>query len=157
MIDPANGKRCVRKVVMSQQYFDGPYRFDAPDLLVGWEGGYRNSWECAVGQVTEETITDNTRSWSGDHCVDPDIVPGVFFCDRTINTETPRLVDIPATVMKLFGQKIPNYMQGKMILPSVPEEGSTKGMLDPSTLEQSGAAPGAMIFPPEEHKAGEQS
>jgi hypothetical protein len=48
-------------------------------------------------------------------------------------------------------------MQGKMILPSVPEEGSTKGMLDPSTLEQSGAAPGAMIFPPEEHKAGEQS
>ena len=157
MIDPANGKRCVRKVVMSQQYFDGPYRFDAPDLLVGWEGGYRNSWECAVGQVTEETITDNTRSWSGDHCVDPDIVPGVFFCDRTINTETPRLIDIPATVMKLFGQKIPNYMQGKMILPSVPEEGSTKGMLDPSTLEQSGAAPGAMIFPPEEHKAGEQS
>jgi predicted AlkP superfamily phosphohydrolase/phosphomutase len=157
MIDPANGKRCVRRVVMSQQYFDGPYRFDAPDLLVGWEGGYRNSWECAVGQVTEETITDNTRSWSGDHCVDPDIVPGVFFCDRTINTETPRLIDIPATVMKLFGQKIPNYMQGKMILPSVPEEGSTKGMLDPSTLEQSGAAPGAMIFPPEEHKAGEQS
>jgi predicted AlkP superfamily phosphohydrolase/phosphomutase len=157
MIDPATGEGCVRKVAMSQQYFDGPYRFDAPDLLVGWEGGYRNSWECAVGQVTEETITDNTRSWSGDHCVDPDIVPGIFFCDRAINTETPRLVDIPATVMKLFGQKIPNYMQGQMIIPSKPEDGSAKGMLDPTTLEQSGAAPGALIFPPEERKASGQS
>ena len=157
MIDPDTGKGCVRKVAMSQQYFDGPYRFDAPDLLVGWEGGYRNSWECAVGQVTEEAITDNTRSWSGDHCVDPDIVPGVFFCDRAINTETPRLVDIPATVMKLFGQEIPNYMQGRMILPAKPEEGSAKGMLDPAMLEQSGAAPGALIFPPEERKVSGQS
>jgi predicted AlkP superfamily phosphohydrolase/phosphomutase len=157
MVDPATGRGCVRKVAMSQQYFDGPYRFDAPDLLVGWEGGYRNSWECAVGQVTEEAITDNTRSWSGDHCVDPDIVPGIFFCDRAINTETPRLIDIPATVMKLFGQKIPSYMQGKMILPEKPEGGSAKGMLDPTTLEQSGAAPGALIFPPEERKASGQS
>ncbi len=157
MIDPATGKGCVRKITMSQQYFDGPYRFDAPDLLVGWEGGYRNSWECAVGQVTEEAITDNTKSWSGDHCVDPDIVPGVFFCDRAINTETPRLIDIPATIMKLFGQKIPSYMQGQMLLPVKPEDGSAKGMLDPAMLEQSGAAPGALIFPPEERKASGQS
>ena len=157
MIDPATGEGCVRKVAMSQQYFDGPYRFDAPDLLVGWEGGYRNSWECAVGQVTEETITDNTRSWSGDHCVDPDVVRGIFFCDRAINTETPRLVDVPATVMKLFGQEIPNSMQGQMLLPSKPEDGSAKGMLDPTTLEQSGAAPGALVFPPEARKASGQS
>lgn len=157
MIDPATGKGCVRRVAMSQEYFDGPYRFDAPDLLVGWEGGYRNSWECAVGQVTEEVITDNTRSWSGDHCVDPDIVPGIFFCDRAINTEAPRLVDIPATVMKLFGHEIPNYMQGQMIIPSVPEHGNARGMLDPTALEQSGAAPGALIFPANERKASGQS
>jgi predicted AlkP superfamily phosphohydrolase/phosphomutase len=157
MIDPATGKGCVRKVAMSQQCFDGPYRFDAPDLLVGWEGGYRNSWECAVGQVTEEAVTDNTRSWSGDHCVDPDIVPGIFFCDRAINTETPRLIDIPATVMQLFGQKIPSYMQGRMILPTKPEDGSVRGMLDPTALAQSGSAPGALIFPPKERKASGQS
>jgi predicted AlkP superfamily phosphohydrolase/phosphomutase len=157
MIDPATGEGCVRKVAMSQQFFDGPYRFDAPDLLVGWEGGYRNSWECAVGQVTEEVFIDNTRSWSGDHCVDPDVVPGIFFCDRAINTETPRLIDVPATVMKLFGQEIPNYMQGQMLLPSDPEDGSAKGMLDPTTLEQSGAAPGALVFPPEERKVSGQS
>ncbi len=157
MIDPATGEGCVRKVAMSQQFFDGPYRFDAPDLLVGWEGGYRNSWECAVGQVTEEVITDNTRSWSGDHCVDPDIVPGIFFCNRAIDTETPRLVDIPATVLKLFGQEIPGYMQGRAIIPADSGAASATGMLDPATLEQSGAAPGALIFPREARKASGQS
>ena len=150
LIDPKTGEGCVRSVSISQEFFDGPYRFDAPDLLMGWEGGYRNSWECAVGQVTEEIFDDNTRSWSGDHCVDPDLVPGVLLCNRPLIEEKPRLIDIPATVMKLFGQEIPSYMQGKMILPATPGEGTVKGMLDPRSLPQSGAAPGALIFPPEE-------
>jgi predicted AlkP superfamily phosphohydrolase/phosphomutase len=157
LIDPATGEGCVRRVAVSQQFFRGPYRFDAPDLLVGWEGGYRNSWECATGQVTEEVFSDNTKSWSGDHCVDPSIVPGVFFCDRGISDECPRLVDIPATVMRLFGQEIPGYMQGRMILPEAGDDASVSGMLDPTTLEQSGAAPGALIFPPEERQASGQS
>jgi predicted AlkP superfamily phosphohydrolase/phosphomutase len=160
MIDPATGKRCCRRVAVSHSYFDGPYRFDAPDLLVGWEGGYRYSWECAVGQVTAETFSDNTRSWSGDHCVHPDVVPGVFFCNRAISQANPRLIDIPATVMRLFGQEIPSYMQGQMILPEGADAaagGAVKGMIDPTTLDQRGAAPGALVFPPEDRKASGQS
>ena len=149
MVDPQTGQGCVRRVSASQQFFKGPYRFDAPDLLVGWEGGYRNSWECATGQVSEEVFSDNTRSWSGDHCVDPSIVPGVLFCNRGIAEERPRLIDIPASVMKLFGQEIPRYMQGEMIFPDEPEGATAKGMLDPTSLSQSGAAPGALIFPDE--------
>jgi predicted AlkP superfamily phosphohydrolase/phosphomutase len=157
LIDPSTGERCCRRVAISQSYFDGPYRFDAPDLLVGWEGGYRHSWECASGQVTEEVFSDNTRSWSGDHCVDPEIVPGVLFCDRPIAEANPRLIDIPATVMKVFGQEIPNYMQGHMILPEGQEKGEVGGMIDPSTLDQSGAAPGALVFASEDLKVSGQS
>jgi predicted AlkP superfamily phosphohydrolase/phosphomutase len=157
LVDPANGVSCVRRITLSQRFFDGPYRFDAPDLLVGWEGGYRHSWECAVGQVTEEVITDNTKSWSGDHCVDPTIVPGVFFCNRAISEKNPRLVDIPATVLRLFGQEVPGYMQGQMIIPSQASDATVEGMLDPTTLSQSGAAPGALIFPPEADKPGHSS
>jgi len=102
-------------------------------------------------------ITDNTKSWSGDHCVDPSIVPGVFLSNRAISEENPRLVDIPATVMSLFGQEIPGYMQGQMLFPKEPSDASVQGMLDPTTLEQSGAAPDALIFPPEERKASGQS
>jgi predicted AlkP superfamily phosphohydrolase/phosphomutase len=150
LVDPQAGEGCVRRVAVSQQFFRGPYRFDAPDLLIGWEGGYRHSWECATGQVTEHVFTDNDRSWSGDHCVDPSIVPGIFFCNRSISAENPRLVDIPASVLKLFGQEIPRYMQGQMIFPEEGPEGSVRGMLDPTSLSQSGAAPGALVFPDSE-------
>ena len=32
---------------------------------------------------------DNAKAWSGDHCVDPRLVPGVFFCNRTIDARRP--------------------------------------------------------------------
>ncbi|MEM7409525.1 MAG: alkaline phosphatase family protein [Myxococcota bacterium] len=149
LVDPETGEECVRRVAVSQQFFRGPYRFDAPDLLVGWEGGYRHSWECATGQVTETVFSDNDRSWSGDHCVDPSIVPGIFLSNRPIAAEEPRLIDVPASVLRLFGQEIPGYMQGKMIFPEDGSQGNVAGMLDPHSLPQSGAAPGARIFPEE--------
>jgi predicted AlkP superfamily phosphohydrolase/phosphomutase len=159
LVDPGSGETCVRRVAVSQEFFRGPYRFDAPDLLIGWEGGYRHSWECATGQVTEEVFCDNDRSWSGDHCVDPSIVPGVLLCNRPITTDNPRLIDIPASVMRLFGQEIPDYMQGEMIFSEDDQPGAVAGMLDPSSLAQSGAAPGARIFPEREPEraAGSQS
>ena len=157
LIDPATGRRCCRRVAVSQQFFRGPYRFDAPDLLVGWEGGYRHSWECAVGQTTEQVFSDNTRSWSGDHCVDPSIVPGVFFCNRSIAAERPRLVDVPASVLRLFGQAIPGYMQGQSLFGEDGSAAGVRGMLDPASLDQRGAAPGALVFPPTERWASGQS
>ena len=53
-------------------------------------------------------------------------------------------MDLPTTVLKLFGQKPPKYMQGRDIM-TVTEE-QAKGMLDPHSLDQSGSAPGALIF-----------
>jgi predicted AlkP superfamily phosphohydrolase/phosphomutase len=142
LVDPQTGRRAIRKVRATNETFDGPYRLDAPDLLIGYEGGYRNSWECATGAVTGSVFSDNTRSWSGDHCVDPDIVPGVFFCNRKIVTERPRLVDIPLSVIELFGQKRARYMQGDMIFAPDAKVG---GEFDAKRLDQSGAAPGAVV------------
>jgi predicted AlkP superfamily phosphohydrolase/phosphomutase len=144
LVDPSDGRKAVRRVVRAQLFFQGPYKMDAPDLLVGYEGGFRNSWECATGSVTETVFSDNTKSWSGDHCVDPNIVPGIFFCNKAIDLEAPHLMDLPTTVMNLFGQKPPKYMQGRDIMTGAGEQ--TKGMLDPHSLEQSGSAPGALIF-----------
>jgi hypothetical protein len=59
--------------------------------------------------------------------------------------------------MRIFGQAIPSYMQGHMILPEGGDEGTVQGMIDPTSLPQSGAAPGALIFPPEDRKASGQS
>ncbi len=147
LVDPATGKRCIRKVRSAIASADGPYRYDAPDLLVGYEGGYRNSWECATGAVTEEVFSDNTKSWSGDHCVDPEIVPGVFFCNRPITVERPHIADISASVLRLFGQEPSRHMQGRMLFAEDGRPATVAGPLDPSTLVQSGAAPGALVHP----------
>lgn len=145
LIDPETGGRAIRHVEAAYKCFDGPYRLDSPDLLIGYEGGYRHSWECATGSCTPEVFRDNTKSWSGDHCVDPSIVPGVFFCNRTILDETPHIMDIPFSVLSLFGAKPPGYMQGKMLFAKAGEQAGVRGPLDPRTLSQSGSAPGALV------------
>jgi predicted AlkP superfamily phosphohydrolase/phosphomutase len=155
LVDPQTGQRCVLDVFAAADYFTGPYRHDAPDLIVGYDGGYRNSWDCATGAVPAEVFSDNTKSWSGDHCVDPRIVPGVLFSNLPIATETPAIVDIAPSVMALFGQQPAKYMQGRPIFaPLGAPEAGVRGPLDPSTLNQSGAAPLARAVPetrPGEH------
>jgi hypothetical protein len=84
----------------------------APEILVGYQRGYRHSWDCATGAVSKDVFTDNTKSWSGDHCVDPRLVPGVFWSNRMINTQTPNIMDLAPTALDLFGIEVPKYMQG---------------------------------------------
>jgi predicted AlkP superfamily phosphohydrolase/phosphomutase len=110
--DPADGKRVIKEAFITGEIHGGPYADMAPELLIGYERGYRHSWDCATGSVSREVFTDNTKSWSGDHCVDPRLVPGVFWCDRKIRTDRPRLVDMAPTVLEIFGVPVPGYMQG---------------------------------------------
>ncbi|MGH7889013.1 MAG: alkaline phosphatase family protein, partial [Thermodesulfobacteriota bacterium] len=129
LVDEETGKLAIRSVVDTESAASGPYVYDAPDLLIGYDAGYRNSWSCATGRVTEKVFEDNTKHWSGDHCVDPEVVPAVLFVNRKINTMTPDIKDIAPTVLKLFGVDIPRYMKGKSIIdteggkPSLTQEG----------------------------------
>ncbi len=110
--DPKDGKPVVNECFLTRSIHDGPYADMAPELLIGYHKGFRHSWDCATGATSKEVFTDNTKSWSGDHCVDPRLVPGVFWCNRKIATETPTLADIAPTALDLFGVPIPGYMQG---------------------------------------------
>ena len=116
LIDDEKSEVSIREVIDTEDTLDGPYKDDAPDLLVGYNAGYRSSWTCAVGRVTESVFEDNTKHWSGDHCVDPKIVPGVLFTNLKIHKSDPHLKDIAPTVLKLFGVDIPKYMQGSALI-----------------------------------------
>jgi hypothetical protein len=56
--------------------------------------------------------------------------------------ERPRLLDIPASIVALFGLARPRHMQGEMIFA---RDGAVGGAFDPKRLDQSGAAPGARV------------
>jgi predicted AlkP superfamily phosphohydrolase/phosphomutase len=118
--DPADGQPVIKEVFVTRELHKGPYADMAPELLIGYHRGYRHSWDCATGSVPKAIFTDNVKSWSGDHCVDPRLVPGVFWCNRPINTEDPNLMDIAPTVLEQFGVDVPKYMQGRSLFADRP-------------------------------------
>jgi predicted AlkP superfamily phosphohydrolase/phosphomutase len=122
LTDPANGQRAFRRIYQAPKAYRGPYTDHAPDLIVGYESGYRVSWDAAIGRTTTTIFHDNTKAWSGDHCVDPSVVPGVLFCNHAITGDNPRLLDIAPTVLGVFGVPAPEYMDGRAltVAPSAP-------------------------------------
>ncbi|MHC4207045.1 MAG: alkaline phosphatase family protein [Planctomycetota bacterium] len=84
----------IKQVYNTQKVYRGPYKDEAPDLIIGFNKGYRASWETAIGQVTHRIFNENIKAWSGDHCIDRSLVPGVLFCNRPIETiNIPRYMD----------------------------------------------------------------
>jgi predicted AlkP superfamily phosphohydrolase/phosphomutase len=111
--DPDNGDTGINEVFDTREIYKGPYLGNAPDLLIGYNHGYRTSWDCATGVVGGPVFTDNVKAWSGDHCVDPRLVPGVIFCSHGIDSEDPALIDIAPTALRLFGLPVPAHMDGR--------------------------------------------
>ena len=113
LVDPASGKVGITGMFDCDAVYAGPYVDNAPDLIVGYGEGFRASWDSVMGKVTTAIFEDNLKAWSGDHCVDPRLVPGVLFSNRKIAIEKPAIVDVAPTVMKLFGLELPMYFDGK--------------------------------------------
>ncbi len=113
LIDPQTGEQAIRQTYITAKVYRGGYKENAPDLIPGYQRGYRVSWETAVGRTTESVFHDNTKAWSGDHCIDPSLIPGVLFCNRPIESEKCRLMDLGPTVLDLFGVPVPGHMDGK--------------------------------------------
>ncbi|MCS6865162.1 MAG: alkaline phosphatase family protein [Gemmataceae bacterium] len=115
LTDPSNGQRVFRRIYQAQKAYRGGYVRQAPDLILGYESGYRVSWDAAVGRTTTAVFHNNTKAWSGDHCVDPSVVPGILFCNQPIREENPRLLDIAPTILNVFGVPAPDYMDGRVL------------------------------------------
>jgi predicted AlkP superfamily phosphohydrolase/phosphomutase len=110
--DEERGETAIRQVYATNKLYQGPYLDAAPDLITGYNEGYRTSWDAAVGKVTARVIEDNPKAWSGDHCVDPLLVPGVLFCNRRIDAVDPGIEDMAPTALWLFGVTPPPWMEG---------------------------------------------
>lgn len=111
--DPDTGEIAIREIFDTAAMYRGPYTENAPAFVVGYNAGYRISWEGAKGIVAGPIFQDNVKPWSGDHCIDPRLVPGVFFCNRRVATVEPALIDIGPTALRLFGIEPPSYMDGR--------------------------------------------
>jgi predicted AlkP superfamily phosphohydrolase/phosphomutase len=105
----------IRTVYATNKLYRGPYLAEAPDMIVGYNDGYRTSWDAAVGKVSAQVFEDNCKAWSGDHSVDPTLVPGVLFSNRKIEALDPGIEDMAPTVLQLFGVDRPAWMEGRPV------------------------------------------
>jgi predicted AlkP superfamily phosphohydrolase/phosphomutase len=114
--DPDTGEIAVQEARPRETVYKGPYVDAAPDLIVGYRDGHRVSWDSVIGKCGDAVFSDNKKAWSGDHCIHPDLVPGVLFCDRTLKADNAAIVDVAPTTLELLGVKRPAYMDGRSLL-----------------------------------------
>ncbi|MDX2031503.1 MAG: alkaline phosphatase family protein [Blastocatellia bacterium] len=101
--DAARDQAAVRSVMTREQLYSGPYAAESPDLLVNYAGGYRVSWATSLGGIPAGVFEDNVRKWSGDHLIDPLLVPGVLLMNRPFREAGAGLIDLAPTILTAFG------------------------------------------------------
>jgi predicted AlkP superfamily phosphohydrolase/phosphomutase len=114
--DPATGLPVIKEVYRREDVYQGAEVKNAPDLIVGYNRGYRCSDESALGEFSEEVITPNLSKWTGDHCMATDVVPGIIASNRRLLVDDPALTDIAATVLRLYGITPPKNMIGRPLI-----------------------------------------
>jgi predicted AlkP superfamily phosphohydrolase/phosphomutase len=114
--DPDTGEQVINQVFRAKDIYSGPHVDRAPDLIVGYNRSYRASWDTILGGFPRPLVLDNTDPWSGDHCVDPQFVPGILLSSRPISAATaPRLEDLAPTILAAFQTPVPDTMTGNVL------------------------------------------
>lgn len=122
-----SGAEAIRSVIRREQIYSGPYTANAPDLLVNFAPGFRVSWQSAVGGFANSLIEDNLRKWSGDHIIDPEVVPGILFMNKSAvapplsrslrqGGSGRNIIDLAPTILNYLGVPVPQTMEGTNLL-----------------------------------------
>ncbi len=112
--DPKTGEKVFYDVFITKEFFSGKEYIDrGPDLILGFNRGYRMSDDSALGTITPEIFQDNLSWWSGDHCMAPEVVPAILITNRKVKKERPALYDLAPTILKIFGIEPPSDMKGR--------------------------------------------
>jgi predicted AlkP superfamily phosphohydrolase/phosphomutase len=115
VVDPKTGERAILRAFVARDVYRGPQIEHAPDIVLGFNWGYRISNGSPLGRFPKEVIEDNTKKWSGDHMGAPEIIPGILVTNRKIRAESPALYDLTATILEIFGIEKPKDMIGESI------------------------------------------
>lgn len=115
VVDPKTGERAILRAFVAKDVYRGPQIEHAPDIVLGFNYGYRISWGSPLGKFPKDVLEDNTEKWSGDHMAAPEIIPGILATNRKIRAESPALYDLTATILDIFGIAKPKDMIGETI------------------------------------------
>lgn len=116
LVDHQRDTVAIRSVATRGELYAGPFADESPDLVVNFAPGYRVSWGTALGEIPNGQFEDNIKRWSGDHIIDPLLVPGVLFVNRPLAARPPHLVDLAPTILQALGVAPDPQMEGESLL-----------------------------------------
>jgi len=102
IVDPETGDSLIREVYDREDIYPGLAIAEAPDLVIGYEKNYRASWQTTLGGTPQKLVEINLQKWSGDHCIDPSLVPGVLFTSFPFPIGTEKIQDVPDLILNLL-------------------------------------------------------
>jgi predicted AlkP superfamily phosphohydrolase/phosphomutase len=115
VVDPKTGEKILHRAYIAKEIYQGPYVKNAPDIILGFNRGYRISWQSPLGSFPKEIFDDNKEKWSGDHMGAAELMPGILATNRKVLIESPALYDLTPTILKVFGIEKPKEMIGKPV------------------------------------------
>jgi predicted AlkP superfamily phosphohydrolase/phosphomutase len=120
--DPRTGEAIVKRVFRRDEIYHGPYRDQAPDLILDW-------WDTSLcstgpslpdrtGEPPVEIIEHKpamTAEWGGMHRRDGILIAHGKPFRKGIKIEGARLIDMAPTILHLMGQAAPDDMDGRVL------------------------------------------
>jgi predicted AlkP superfamily phosphohydrolase/phosphomutase len=120
--DPANGEPVVLRAYPAAEVFHGERTSEGPDLVVGYNLGYAGSDPSTLGEITEAVLEDNTSRWSGNHLIDPRLVPGVLLVNGPLAAGEHDLTDVTVSILDHYGLPPVEGMRGASFLRAAPTQ-----------------------------------
>ncbi len=115
--DPRDGTVAIRSAKPRDAVYRGAYVEEAPDVLVFCNAGYRIGWGSSRGGIEADPFEDNFEVWSGDHIIDPSLVPGLLLTNRPRREGPARLEDLAPTILEAFDCPVPEAFEGTSLTP----------------------------------------
>lgn len=107
----------VKSVAKASEIYHGARANESADLIIGFQRGFRVSWNACLGGIDEPMFFENMTRWSGDHCsVDPELVPGILFSSRKLPEGRSNVVDVYPTLRALLGLAPASNLDGRSLL-----------------------------------------
>ena len=100
---------------MREDIYSGSQLDNAPDVVVGYGLSYRASWATTSGKIPDILLEPNKNEWSGDHCIDARLVPGVLLSNKALLLEQADLRDVTAAIIAYFDIAMPDQIEGKPV------------------------------------------
>jgi predicted AlkP superfamily phosphohydrolase/phosphomutase len=112
-----DGKRVVLRADLARDVYHGARVGEAPDILVGYDVGYGNSDQAALGRIPHAVLEDNLGgTFNGNHLMAPEVVKGSLMTNGEVLPGAHGLEDLTVEILKQYGIAPDAEMHGGPVL-----------------------------------------